>query len=615
MKTKMDATILLFFALSLSLYGQNDYWSVSTFRNGTQNVSLKQLNKNNYKVFQLHIENFKQALKGVPLQRQLNGRSTTLIKFPDVNGKFKDYRIVETSIFSDPDYAAIEHPNIKTYLGFSIDGSGERVRFSVTPLGLKSMTSILGEKTVFIQPVTKMSNGQYLIYNRDAKLDSEEKFKCLMDDLIEKRAVKVEGELRSRDANDQLLRTFRLAASVTSEYTAHWDDGDATNGDARADAFAQMVSTLNRNNEVYEVDMAITFVLVDTADDPALDLVYSGTDPYSDASILADLQANLSATVGEEDYDIGHVLHLSTFPEGEGAAACIGCVCEDGQKGGAYSAHPFTGDNGGPYMADYFDIDFVPHEIGHQMGGYHTFSMGNEGMGVNSEPGSGTTIMAYAGITGVNDVQDHSDALFHYHTIDQILNNVDNKCASTTPIANAPPVANAGADYNIPPGTAFILKGMTEDSDTGDVHTYTWEQIDDGLVTSAVFGPTNTQGASWRSRPPSVSPNRYMPIFDRVLEGKLTEINPTITADNSSWETVSTVARELNFALTVRDRAEADGLGQMPQSSFDLMKVTVEDVTPFTVLTPGAMAPGVSNEIFWTVGETDNATINCQTVR
>ena len=174
-------------------------------------------------------------------------------------------------------------------------------------------------------------------------------------------------------------------------------------------------------------------------------------------------------------------------------------------------------------MSDFFDIDYVPHEIGHQMGANHTFAFNTEGTGVNSEPGSGTTIMGYAGITGANDVQDHSDAYFHYHSINQILTNVasaPNNCATTTVITNNPPVANAGLDYTIPNGTAFVLKGAATDADSGDVLTYTWEQIDSGSTTSTSFGPAHT-GPVWRSRPPSTNPDRYMPIIERVIAGEL----------------------------------------------------------------------------------------------
>ncbi len=621
METKLHYSLTLIFFLSIaSLFGQANYWSTSTFKNGTQGVSLEQLNEKNYEVFQLNIDDFKQQLANAPLRTQSNGKSNTIVSFPDENGKMAQYRIVETSIFSDPVYAAAKHPNIKTYLGSRTDNSGTRVRFSVTPLGLKAMISSPGKETVFIQPVTKVSNGQYLIYNRSAKVNSTEKFECLTEDL----GMAVEREDNStisRDANDQLLRTYRIAVSVTSEYTNFWDDGNAANGDAQADAFAQMVSTLNRNNEVFEVDMAITFVLVDTADDPALDLIYSGSDPYSnDNNYNSELQSNLTSMVGESDYDIGHLLAYSTSIPGNGNAGCIGCVCQSG-KGSGFSSHPFLDNDGGTYMADFFDIDYVPHEIGHQMGANHTWSFGSEGTGVNAEPGSGTTIMGYAGITGGNDVQDHSDPYFHYHSIDQILNNVassPNNCAVTTTITNAPPVADAGNNYTIPMGTAFILKGAATDPDGGDTLTYCWEQIDDGVTTNGTFGPTKTTGAVWRSRPPSTNPNRYMPILDRVLNGQLTESNPVETVANTSWETVSTVARSLNFALTVRDRSEAGGVGQMPQSSFDEMTVTVDGASgPFAVTsqtTNETWEIGTNQTITWDVAGTNAGAVNTSNV-
>ncbi len=614
MKTKLHCVLVLILSVSMgSLSAQEGYWSSSTFKNGTQGVSLEKLDEKNYEVFQLNLEALKQQLVGAPLRSQSNGKSNTIVSFPDANGKMAEYLVVETSVFSDPEYGATHHPEIKTYLGSRTDGSGTRMRFSITPLGLKGMMSVPGEEVVFIQPVTKVSNGQYLVYNRESKSDSTEDFLCSTIDEV----VKREGTgLVGRDADDQLLRTFRLALSVTSEYTSFWDDGNAANGDAQADAFAQMISTLDRNNEVFEVDMAITFVLVDTADDPALDLVYSGTDPYG-TDLNGDLQTNLTATVGESDYDIGHLLHNGG---NNGNAGCIGCVCASG-KGSGFSSHTFADNDGGPYMADFFDIDYVPHEIGHQMGANHTWSFNSEGTGVNAEPGSGTTIMGYAGITGGNDVQDHSDPYFHYHSIDQVLNNVGaapNNCAVTTAITNAPPVADAGSDYTIPMGTAFILKASATDPDGGDTLTYTWEQIDDGVTTNGTFGPTKATGAVWRSRPPSTSPNRYMPILSRVLNGQLTESNPVETVANTSWETVSTVARSLNFALTVRDRSEAGGVGQTPQTDFDQMLVTVDGASgPFAVTsqtTNETWDAGSTQTVTWDVAGTNAGAVNTANV-
>ncbi|AEH00611.1 reprolysin-like metallopeptidase [Lacinutrix sp. 5H-3-7-4] len=614
MKTKLLRILfLLLFLFVNQIYGQDNVWTKTIFKENTEGISLKNLDRDNAIVLQLDILNLKQQLVGAPLRFLSQGKSNTIVSFPSVNGKLEQFRVVETQIFSSNDNEA-QHPNIKTYLGSRLDNTGTRVRFSVTPLGLKAMVSEPGKETVYIQPVTKFSNGQYLVYNRTAQLNSSETFECLTEDVdISKRVV---SSAFSRDANDQLLRTFRMAMSVTSEYTNYWDDGNAANGDAQQDALAQMVSTLNRTNEVFEVDMAITFQLVDTMDDPALDLIYVGTDPYG-TDLNGDLQTNLTANVGEGDYDIGHLL---AFAGNNGNAGCIGCVCESG-KGSAFSAHQFTDNDGGPYMADFFDIDYVPHEIGHQMGANHTWSFNSEGTGVNAEPGSGTTIMGYAGITGGNDVQDHSDPYFHYYSIDQILNNVTtapNNCAVTTAITNNAPIADAGLDYIIPMGTAFVLRGAATDTDGGDTLTYTWEQIDNGITTNSSFGPTKTTGAVWRSRPPSTSPDRYMPILSRVLNGDLTESSPVETVDNSSWETVSTVARNLNFALTVRDRSEAGGIGQSPQTSFDEMLVTVDGTSgPFTVTsqtTNETWDAGSTQTVSWDVAGTDVGVVNTPTV-
>lgn len=608
MKTNLHYVLFIsFFLLTFSVFSQQNYWTEAVFKDGTQGVSLKNLDHSNYKTYQLDYMAFKKQLVGAPIRGQFSGKSNTVVSFPNENGKLERFRIIEAPVLSDE--LSARYPNIKTYLGFSIDHPGARVRFSVTPLGVNAMTSYTDRAASFLTSATKISNGQYLVYNRTAKLNALKSFECLTEEeLVPKR----ENILTNRDANDQILRTLRIAISTTGEYTNFWDDGNAGNGNAQEDALAQVVSTLNRTNEVFEVDMAVTFTLV-----TGTEIVFpdASTDPYN-GSLNSELQSTLTSVVGEANYDIGH---LFNFASNDGNAGCIGCVCVDNQKGSAFSAHNFTDNDGGPYLTDFFDIDYVPHEIGHQLGANHTFSHLSEGTVVQSEPGSGTTIMGYAGITGPDDVQDHSDPYFHYHSIDQILDNLDVRtCWTSTTITNNPPVANAGNDYTIPQGTAFILKGASTDADGGDTHTYTWEQIDSGVTTSANFGPTKSTGAVWRSRPPSSSPNRYMPILSRVIAGQLTETNPLESLDNSTWETVSTVGRNLNFALTVRDRSETNGTGQMPQSSFDTMKVTVNDSSgPFVITsqtTNETWEVGSNQTVIWDVANTDIAPVNTTNV-
>ncbi len=163
-----------------------------------------------------------------PLRSEFSGTSSTVVAFPDEIGRKQTYKVVEAPVLAE-DVAKL-HPDIKTYLGFRTDNSGTRIRFSVTPLGLNGMITIPGKTTVFIQPITKASNGPYLVYSRKARLSSTKSFKCLTDDF---NTIKRTTNTVFNGANDQLLRTFRIAISVNAEYTNRWDDGDASNGTAK----------------------------------------------------------------------------------------------------------------------------------------------------------------------------------------------------------------------------------------------------------------------------------------------------------------------------------------------------------------------------------------------
>ncbi len=608
MKTKLHFVLSISMFLSLfSAIAQQSYWQKASFSDSNTTDKLTGLDSRSYETYSLNFNSFKQQLNGAPM-RGAGNVSNTFIYLPSDNGKLERFRVVEAPVLSAE--LSLRYPNIKTYIGYSMDQSGVRARFSISPQGLQTMLSYPDKPTSFAVPINKGDNTRYISYNRGARINSVKDFECLT--TAEVLPINTNG-ISGRDADDQLLRDFRIAVSTNGEYTEFWDDGDDSNGDAQEDALAQVVSTLNRNNEVFEVDMAVTFTLV-----TGTELVYPdpATDPYGGGGLNGALQNTLTTEVGEANYDIGHLL---AFGGKNGNAGCIGCVCVDNEKGSGFSQHDFTDNDGGPYMSDFFDIDYVPHEIGHQMGANHTWSFNSEGTGVNMEPGSGTTIMGYAGITGVNDVQDHSDAYFHYASIDQILVNLETRtCWTSTAITNNPPVADAGSDVTIPAGTAFVLRGSATDADGSDVLTYTWEQIDNGVTTSGSFGPDKTTGAVWRSRPPSTSPNRYMPILDRVIAGNLTETNPLESTDNSTWETVSNVSRNLNFALIVRDRSEAGGVGQNPQSDIDEMQVTVDaSAGPFVVTsqtTDVTWDAGSTQTITWDVAGTDGGAVNTPTV-
>ncbi|WP_411894169.1 thrombospondin type 3 repeat-containing protein [Winogradskyella sp. A2] len=607
MKTKLHFVLSLsMFLCVFSVFAQQSYWE-ETKRTDLINDGNPQLNQKFYQTFRLNIDELKNQLASAPLRSAISRQSTTTIYLPNADGKLEQFRVVEAPVLSEELYQL--YPKIKTYLGFSNENPGTRARFSITPLGLQTMISSPGVPNSFTVPHSRSNNSDYINYTREVRKENIKDFDCITRDEFFPIDT---SNLTNRDANDQTLRTFRIAISTTAEYTGFWDDGNAGNGDASQDALAQVVSTLNRSNEVFEVDMAVTFTLVTGTEVIFTD---TATDPYN-GNFNSEVQNTLTNIVGEANYDVGHLFH---FGGNNGSAGCIGCVCVDAAKGSGFSSHSFLDNDGGPYMSDFFDIDYVPHEIGHQMGANHTWSFSSEGTGVNVEPGSGTTIMGYAGITGPNDIQDHSDPYFHYFSILQILANLQSRtCWVGTAISNNPPVANAGNNFTIPIGTAFVLKGDATDADVGDILTYTWEQIDNGVTTSGNFGPNKLSGAVWRSRPPSITPDRFMPIIERVISGQLTEQFPVETVGNTSWETVSNVSRTLNFALTVRDRSEANGIGQTPQSDFDTMTVTVDNSAgPFTITsqtTNESWDVDSDQTITWDIAGTDSGAVNTSNV-
>ena len=590
------------FLNAFSLFGQKSSWTKIENNKSQAQLAKFHLDKNKVQTFELNPSIFRQTLSSAPLRGISEKKGQTVVQVPGYNGKLESFRIYEAPVFA-PGLSA-KFPNIKSYVGYSLENQGARLRMSVSPLGVETMISYIDKPTMFMQPVFRGSN-QYVLYNRNARENFRDKFECRTIDAINKTFNKSGGAMAAKEANDKTLRTYKLAVSTTGEYTQYF-------GGTKADALAAINATISRVNEVYETDMAITFKVIDNDDlviytDPA-------TDPYSDASNLdnwnLELQNTLSSVLGNSAYDIGHLFGKSG---GGGNAGCIGCVCEDDNTGNPNDIHKgggYTSPADGIPMGDNFDIDYVAHEIGHQMGANHTFAYTSEGTGVNSEPGSGTTIMAYAGITGPDDVQAHSDPYFHYHSIDQILNNVATSCAVPTAITNDPPVANAGPDYHIPKGTPYVLRGDATDPNGGDALTYCWEETDSGEVNYLNFGSDLASGPMNRSLPPSSSKDRYIPKFSSVLDGNVEQSNPTLGSD---WETVSDVARILNWALTVRDRSAASVLKD-GQTSFDLMQITVEDVDPFTVGNPVSWAQGSTQEITWNVGQTGNGTINCQSV-
>ncbi|MDR6159880.1 hypothetical protein QF023_003396 [Chryseobacterium sp. SLBN-27] len=524
------------------------------------------------------------------------------ISLPTLDGKIEKF-----AVYSQPVVVKelADQYQLGSYVGVGIDDPSKYLRFSVAPNDFQSMIVKDGvyefiepqntDKTIYgVHPKTDKTKGEAFVCGTNESPLSKQQ----ISELYSKGKSFQNNPGNFSKTTDQKFRTMRLAMSVTGEYTQFF-------GGTVAGALTAINATMTRVNGVFEKDFALRLIVQSF---PGVIYTDPSNDPYSPAASGAagawnlELQNTLTTNVGNANYDIGHLFGASG---GGGNAGCIGCVCinpataQSAGKGSGY-----TSPSNNVPQGDSFDIDYVAHEMGHQLGANHTFSHNIEGSGVNVEPGSGSTIMGYAGIVPGANVQLHSDPYFHVASILQVQNNLTNKtCDIETTIANNPPVIGALSDYTIPKGTAFVLTATATDAEN-DPMTYTWEQFDSGDNPVTSVTGYNTTGALFRSLAPTSTGNtRYFPRLSSVLLGNLTV--------PSAWETVSNVARSTNFVLTVRDNNPVS-TSQQTQSS--IVTVTVGNEGPFKVNST-QVYHNISAALIWDAAGTDAAPYNVTNVK
>jgi hypothetical protein len=555
-----------------------------------------------------------------------------ILTLPMPDGSFQRFRVEKSPVVEaglTEKYPALG----ETYRGQGIDDPTATVRFDFLPTGFHSMIlSSFG--TVLVDPYFAKGDTDNYISYRKTDAPRTEDFICnfkntkSLSEILAPENLLSSGLLPEESENvmsGTQLRTYRLALAATNEYAV------AVGGNTIAGTLAAQVLIMNRVNGIYERDLAIHMNLV--ANNNLI--VYAGdqlcggvactssNDPYTNNNgdtMLDENQAKVDSVIGAANYDIGHV-----FSTGGGGVAYLGVTCESGFKAGGVTglSNP---------IGDAFAIDYVAHEMGHQWGADHSFngavsncSGQNRAPSEAYEPGSGITIMAYAGICGNQDLALHSIDTFHIKSIERIVaytqTGAGNACAITTPSGNTPPTVSAvgGTSFNIPKQTPFTLTANATDINNDSI-TYDWQEYDLGSSTTAVPNTDSTGGARPIFRPysPSTSGSRTFPSIQYILNNA--NVPPsTYNCGRATacltGELLPAITRTMNFQVIARDNhALAGGINTAT------VQVNVDGNSgPFTVTSPNTpttvVVTDIPNTVTWNVANTNAAPVNAANVK
>lgn len=579
--------IALFFLLCLSI----SMAQPSSFNSYTKDVESssiavggkRYIKASHYRVVEIDLNQLSAILENAPHRNGLKTGPAVEIQLPLPNGTLHKYRVMENSTMH-PELAA-KYPEIRTYDAYGMGKSDEFVKLDITPQGFHAMIMSPGKSPIFIDPLQRNDTQHYMVYSQKDFITSKS-MKCGVVSQS-KPWNAVHKTKHFIDFNTCELRTYRLALAATAQYTQF-------QGGTVPQALAAQVTTMNRVNGVYETDMAITMQII-----PNNNLIIytnPNNQPYTSGNpglMIGQNQTNIDAVIGSTNYDIGHVVDAA----GSGLAS-LGCVCNANFK-----ARGVTG-QANP-VGDPFDIDYVAHEMGHQFSANHTQNndcQRNDPTAV--EPGSGSTIMGYAGICAPN-VQANSGAYFHgisMQEMGEFITSPEHTCPIKNPILPAPVITSTNGFAVVPANTPFALTAKAVINNNSSIVTYDWEQMDNEVSQQPPVS-TATGGPSFRSFLPTVSGVRYFPNLSELAN------NGPFT-----WEVLPSVSRTMNYRVSVRRNA----FGGSCNSYTDVTLSTTTAAGPFLLTYPNA--PGINwqaqtvRTVTWDVANTNAPPVNAALV-
>ncbi|WP_085871092.1 MULTISPECIES: M12 family metallo-peptidase [unclassified Nocardioides] len=379
-----------------------------------------------YTALRVDTDQVRDALAGAPA---LGAATSRVFRVPTPSGGTERFAVQRTQVLQAGLAAA--HPDIATWAGRSLDHPGTTIAMDVTAMGFHaSVRGPNGQGAWYVDPAYNKPGTEVVLSYYGSSLTQQH------GDRVEREMPAIERALahqrvQAKPASNVQQRVYRLALLNDPSYADYFGTENVTD---------EKATLMVRVNQLYNDDLAISMVLVDGTDELNFDTVEKATGPngpcglhscytldpdspdyvqgqlsYCDVGTLQRNQIVLGQIIGASNYDIGHIA-LGTDGGGIAGLGVVGSI----EKGMGCTGIPDP-------VGDYYAVDYVAHEMGHQFGGNHTFngnqwncSGGNRNEGTSVEPGSGTSVMAYAGICRQDNLQLHSDPYFSQRSISEV---------------------------------------------------------------------------------------------------------------------------------------------------------------------------------------------------